>query len=175
MILARESLAKAIDRAVFPGTQGGPLMHVIAAKAICLQEALQPAFADYQRRTVENAKALADGLLRRGMRLVSGGTDNHLLLLDLRGLDITGKELEHRLDSVYITVNKNTVPNDPQKPFVTSGVRIGTPAVTTRGLGTVEMDLIADCIYRTATDYARSADDVRRIVTEMTDRFPVYA
>lgn len=109
------------------------------------------------------------------MRLVSGGTDNHLLLLDLRGLDITGKELEHRLDSVYITVNKNTVPNDPQKPFVTSGVRIGTPAVTTRGLGTVEMDLIADCIYRTATDYARSADDVRRVVTEMTDRFPVYA
>ena len=175
IIMCKEQYAKAIDKAVFPGMQGGPLMHVIAAKAICLQEALQPAFADYQRRTVENAKALADGLLRRGMRLVSGGTDNHLLLLDLRGLDITGKELEHRLDSVYITVNKNTVPNDPQKPFVTSGVRIGTPAVTTRGLGTVEMDLIADCIYRTATDYARSADDVRRIVTEMTDRFPVYA
>ena len=129
LILSREPLAKAIDRAVFPGTQGGPLMHVIAAKAVCFQEALQPSFAEYQRRIVENAKALADGLLRRGMRLVSGGTDNHLMLLDLRGLDITGKELERRLDTVYITVNKNTVPDDPQKPFVTSGVRIGTPAV----------------------------------------------
>ena len=174
MILAKEALGPAINKAVFPGTQGGPLMHVIAAKAICFREALQPAFADYQRRIVENAQALAQGLLRRGMDLVSGGTDNHLLLLDLRRLGLTGKELEKRLDTVYITLNKNTVPNDPQKPFVTSGVRIGTPAVTTRGLGTAEMDVIADCIYRTATDYDNSAEEVRRIVTEMTDRFPIY-
>lgn len=175
MILAKEALGPAINKAVFPGTQGGPLMHVIAAKAICFREALQPAFADYQRRIVENAQALAQGLMRRGMDLVSGGTDNHLLLLDLRRLGLTGKELEKRLDTVYITLNKNTVPNDPQKPFVTSGVRIGTPAVTTRGLGAAEMDAIADCIYRTATDYDNSAEEVRRIVTEMTDRFPIYA
>lgn len=175
MILAREALGPAINKAVFPGTQGGPLMHVIAAKAICFKEALEPAFADYQRRIVENAQALAQGLLQRGMELVSGGTDNHLLLLDLRRLGLTGKELEKRLDTVYITLNKNTVPNDPQRPFVTSGVRIGTPAVTTRGLGPAEMDQIAECICRTATDYENSADEVRRIVTAITDRFPVYA
>lgn len=174
MILAKESFGPALNKAVFPGMQGGPLMHVIAAKAICLLEALQPSFADYQRRVVENAKALADGLMRRGMQLVSNGTDNHLLLADLRSLHLTGKELERRLDTVQITINKNAVPNDPEKPFVTSGARIGTPTVTSRGLGVAEMEQIADCIWRTATDYEASADEVRAIVSEITSRFPVY-
>ena len=174
MILAKESFGPALNKAVFPGMQGGPLMHVIAAKAICLLEALQPSFADYQRRVVENAKALADGLMRRGMQLVSNGTDNHLLLADLRSLHLTGKELERRLDTVQITINKNAVPNDPEKPFVTSGARIGTPTVTSRGLGVAEMEQIADCIWRTATDYEASADEVRAIVSEITGRFPVY-
>ena len=174
MILAKESFGAALNKAVFPGMQGGPLMHVIAAKAICLLEALQPSFADYQRRVVENAKALADGLMRRGMQLVSNGTDNHLLLADLRSLHLTGKELERRLDTVQITINKNAVPNDPEKPFVTSGARIGTPTVTSRGLGVAEMEQIADCIWRTATDYEASADEVRAIVSEITGRFPVY-
>ncbi len=174
MILAKESFGPALNKAVFPGMQGGPLMHVIAAKAICLLEALQPSFADYQRRVVENAKALADGLMRRGMQLVSNGTDNHLLLADLRSLHLTGKELERRLDTVQITINKNAVPNDPEKPFVTSGARIGTPTVTSRGLGVAEMEQIADCIWRTATDYEASTDEVRAIVSEITGRFPVY-
>ena len=174
MILAKESFGPALNKAVFPGMQGGPLMHVIAAKAICLLEALQPSFADYQRRVVENAKALADGLMRRGMHLVSNGTDNHLLLADLRSLHLTGKELERRLDTVQITINKNAVPNDPEKPFVTSGARIGTPTVTSRGLGVAEMEQIADCIWRTATDYEASAEEVRAIVNEITSRFPVY-
>ena len=174
MILAKESFGPALNKAVFPGMQGGPLMHVIAAKAICLLEALQPSFADYQRRVVENAKALADGLMRRGMQLVSTGTDNHLLLADLRSLHLTGKELERRLDTVQITINKNAVPNDPEKPFVTSGARIGTPTVTSRGLGVAEMEQIADCIWRTATDYEASAEEVRAIVNEITSRFPVY-
>ena len=174
MILAKESFGPALNKAVFPGMQGGPLMHVIAAKAICLLEALQPSFADYQRRVVENAKALADGLMRRGMQLVSNGTDNHLLLADLRSLHLTGKELERRLDTVQITINKNAVPNDPEKPFVTSGARIGTPTVTSRGLGVAEMEQIADCIWRTATDYEASAEEVRAIVNEITSRFPVY-
>ena len=174
MILAKESFGPALNKAVVPGMQGGPLMHVIAAKAICLLEALQPSFADYQRRVVENAKALADGLMRRGMQLVSNGTDNHLLLADLRSLHLTGKELERRLDTVQITINKNAVPNDPEKPFVTSGARIGTPTVTSRGLGVAEMEQIADCIWRTATDYEASAEEVRAIVNEITSRFPVY-
>ena len=174
MILAKESFGPALNKAVFPGMQGGPLMHVIAAKAICLLEALQPSFADYQRRVVANAKALADGLMRRGMQLVSNGTDNHLLLADLRSLHLTGKELERRLDTVQITINKNAVPNDPEKPFVTSGARIGTPTVTSRGLGVAEMEQIADCIWRTATDYEASAEEVRAIVNEITSRFPVY-
>ena len=147
-----ETLAKKINSAIFPGTQGGPLMHTIAAKAVCFGEALKPEFKEYQKRIVENAKALADGLLKRGFNLVSGGTDNHLMLVDLRPFNITGKELEHRLDEVYITVNKNAIHNDPEKPFVTSGIRIGTPAVTTRGLGVEEMEKIAEYIYLCATD-----------------------
>ena len=138
-----EELAKKINKAVFPGTQGGPLMHVIAGKAVCFGEAMKPEFKEYGKHIVENAQALAKGLVQRGFNLVSGGTDNHLMLVDLRPFSITGKELEHRLDEVYITVNKNAIPNDPEKPFVTSGIRVGTPAVTTRGLGVAEMDQIA--------------------------------
>jgi len=169
-----EFLAKKINSAIFPGTQGGPLMHVIAAKAVCFGEALTPEFRDYQRRIVENAKALADGLLKRGFNLVSGGTDNHLMLVDLRPFGITGKELEHRLDEVYITVNKNAIHNDPEKPFVTSGIRIGTPAVTTRGLGVEEMDKIAEYIYLCATDFEAQADSIRAGVTEICKKFPLY-
>ena len=141
-----EELAKKINKAVFPGTQGGPLMHVIAGKAVCFGEAMKPEFKEYGKHIVENAQALAKGLVQRGFNLVSGGTDNHLMLVDLRPFSITGKELEHRLDEVYITVNKNAIPNDPEKPFVTSGIRVGTPAVTTRGLGDAEMDQIAECM-----------------------------
>ena len=155
-----ETLAKKINSAIFPGTQGGPLMHTIAAKAVCFGEALKPEFKEYQKRIVENAKALADGLLKRGFNLVSGGTDNHLMLVDLRPFNITGKELEHRLDEVYITVNKNAIHNDPEKPFVTSGIRIGTPAVTTRGLGVEEMEKIAEYIYLCATDFENKADEI---------------
>ena len=142
-----EELAKKINKAVFPGTQGGPLMHVIAGKAVCFGEAMKPEFKEYGKHIVENAQALAKGLVQRGFNLVSGGTDNHLMLVDLRPFSITGKELEHRLDEVYITVNKNAIPNDPEKPFVTSGIRVGTAAVTTRGLGVAEMDQIAECMY----------------------------
>ena len=138
-----EDLAKAINKAIFPGTQGGPLMHIIAGKAVCFGEALKPEFKGYQKRVVENCQAMANGLLSRGIDLVSGGSDNHLMLVDLRSVGITGKELEHRLDEVYITANKNAIPNDPQKPFVTSGVRLGTPAVTTRGLTTDDCDKVA--------------------------------
>ena len=148
-----EEIAKQINKAVFPGTQGGPLMHVIAAKAVCFGEALKPSFRTYAENVVKNAQALAEGLVKRGFNLVSGGTDNHLMLVDLRPFSITGKELEKRLDDVYITVNKNAIPNDPEKPFVTSGIRVGTPAVTSRGLGVAEMDKIADLMYLTATDY----------------------
>ncbi|MFR1476567.1 MAG: serine hydroxymethyltransferase [Hydrogeniiclostridium mannosilyticum] len=146
MILCKEQYAKAIDKAIFPGTQGGPLMHVIAGKAVCLGEALKPEFKDYGRRVVENAKALSEGLLKRGVKLVSGGTDNHLMLVDLGGLELTGKELERRLDAVYITANKNTIPNEQRSPFVTSGLRLGTPAVTTRGLDTGDMDQVANAL-----------------------------
>ncbi len=169
-----EALAKKMNSAIFPGTQGGPLMHVIAAKAVCFGEALKPEFKDYGKRVVENAKALADGLLKRGFNLVSGGTDNHLMLVDLRPFNITGKELEHRLDEVYITVNKNAIHNDPEKPFVTSGIRIGTPAVTTRGLGVEEMEKIAEYIYLAATDFENKADYIREGVTEICAKFPLY-
>jgi len=169
-----EALAKKINSAVFPGTQGGPLMHVIAAKAVCFGEALKPEFKEYQQKIVENAKALADGLLKRGFNLVSGGTDNHLMLVDLRPFNITGKELEHRLDEVYITVNKNAIHKDPEKKFVTSGIRIGTPAVTTRGLGVEEMDKIAEYIYLCATDFENKADEIRAGVTEICNKFPLY-
>ncbi len=169
-----EEIAKQINKAVFPGTQGGPLMHVIAAKAVCFGEALKPSFKEYAANVVKNAQALAEGLVKRGFNLVSGGTDNHLMLVDLRPFSITGKELERRLDDVYITVNKNAIPNDPVKPFVTSGIRVGTPAVTSRGLGVAEMDKIAEFMYLTATDYENSADAVRAGVTEICKEYPLY-
>ena len=169
-----EYLAKKINSAIFPGTQGGPLMHTIAAKAVCFGEALKPEFKDYQKRVVENAKALADGLLKRGFNLVSGGTDNHLMLVDLRPFNITGKELEHRLDEVYITVNKNAIHNDPEKPFVTSGIRIGTPAVTSRGFKEEEMLLIAKWIKLVATDFENSKDKIAEEVMALCEKFPIY-
>ena len=174
MILCREELAKQIDKAVFPGTQGGPLMHIIAAKAVALGEALTDEFKEYQRRIVENAAALAKGLMDRGFNLVSGGTDNHLMLLDLRGMELTGKELEHRLDEVHITVNKNTVPNEPRSPFITSGVRIGTPAVTSRGFGVAEMDKIAGWIYDVVHDFENSKERVTEEVIALCRKFPIY-
>ncbi len=174
LILCRESLAKQIDKAIFPGTQGGPLEHIIAAKAVCLGEAMSASFKAYQHQVVLNARALADGLVRRGFHLVSGGTDNHLMLVDLQNMNVTGKALEKRLDKVYITVNKNAVPNDPQSPFITSGIRIGTPAVTTRGLNCEDMDRIAEFIYLTATDFENSADQVRVGVEELCGKYPLY-
>ena len=169
-----EELAKKINKAVFPGIQGGPLMHVIASKAVCFGEALKPEFKEYGKKVVENAQALAKGLVSRGFNLVSGGTDNHLMLVDLRPFDITGKELEHRLDEVYITVNKNAIPNDPQSPFITSGVRIGTPAVTSRGLGVDDMEKIAEFIFLTAKDFENKADEIRAGVNEICARYPLY-
>ncbi|MDY3861802.1 MAG: serine hydroxymethyltransferase [Ruminococcus sp.] len=174
MILCREEFAKQIDKAIFPGTQGGPLMHTIAAKAVCLGEALKPEFKEYGKNVVANAKALAKGLLDRGNKLVSGGTDNHVMLLDLRDTDVTGKELEARLDDCYITVNKNTIPNEPRSPFVTSGIRIGTPAVTTRGLNTEDMDKIAEFITLVLNDYENSAPKVRAGVEELCAKYPLY-
>jgi glycine hydroxymethyltransferase len=174
MILCKEEFAKAIDKAIFPGTQGGPLEHIIAAKAVCFGEALKPEFASYQRQIVRNAAALAQGLLDHGINLVSGGTDNHMMLLDLRGAGVTGKELERRLDEVYITVNKNAIPNDPKKPFVTSGIRVGTPAVTTRGLREADMTLIARCIVQAATDFEEQADSIRETVNGICARYPLY-
>ncbi|MCD7773388.1 MAG: serine hydroxymethyltransferase [Ruminococcus sp.] len=169
-----DELIKKINKAIFPGTQGGPLEHVIAAKAVCFGEALKPEFKEYQHQVVLNAKALSDALVEKGFRLVSGGTDNHLMLVDLQPFNVTGKELEHRLDEVYITVNKNAIPNDPQKPFVTSGIRIGTPAVTTRGLKEDDMKIIADCIYLTATDFENKADEIRATVTALCEKYPLY-
>lgn len=169
-----EELAKKINKAIFPGTQGGPLMHIIAAKAVCFGEALKPEFKAYAEQVVKNAQALAKGLLDRGFNLVSGGTDNHLMLVDLRPFSITGKELEKKLDEVYITVNKNAIPNDPEKPFVTSGVRIGTPSVTTRGLVEEDMDVIAECIYLTASDFDNKADEIRAKVTAICEKYPLY-
>lgn len=174
LILCNEEYSKQINKAIFPGTQGGPLMHIIAAKAVCFGEALKPEFKTYGKNIVKNAKALANGLVSRGLNLVSGGTDNHVMLLDLRDREITGKELEHRLDEVYITVNKNTVPNEPRSPFVTSGIRIGTPAVTTRGLGVEEMDKIADFISLCVNDFEGNADDIRAGVNEICAKFPLY-
>ena len=174
IIMGKEEFAKKINSAVFPGTQGGPLMHVIAAKAICFKEAMQPDFKDYAHQIVKNARALAAALHEKGFDLVSGGTDNHLMLADLRPLHITGKELQHRLDENHITVNKNAIPNDPEKPFVTSGVRIGTPAVTTRGMKEEDMSIIAQCIYDTAADFEGTQDKVRATVKELVSRYPLY-
>ena len=174
IIMGREEFAKKINSAVFPGTQGGPLMHVIAAKAVCFHEAMQPEFADYAHQIVKNSQALASALLEKGFDLVSGGTDNHLMLADLRPLHITGKELQRRLDENYITVNKNAIPNDPEKPFVTSGVRIGTPAATTRGMKEDDMRVIAQCIYDTAVDFEGTQEKVRAAVGELTSKYPLY-
>ncbi len=174
MILCREEYAKAIDKAVFPGTQGGPLEHVIAAKAVCFGEALDPSFAQYQRAVLDNAKALAAGLAKRGVQLVSGGTDNHLILIDLRGTGVTGKELEHRLDEVCITANKNAVPNDPASPFITSGLRVGTPAVTTRGMREAEMDTIAQCIADCIFDFEGQKQHTAAAAAALSARFPLY-
>ena len=162
------------NKAIFPGIQGGPLMHVIAAKAVCFGEALKPEFKAYGEQIVKNAQALAKGLLDRGFNLVSGGTDNHLMLVDLRPFHITGKEFEKKLDEVYITVNKNAIPNDPEKPFVTSGVRVGTAAVTTRGLVEEDMDVIAECMYLTATDFDNKADEIREKVNAICKKYPLY-
>ncbi len=174
MILCREELAKAIDKAVFPGTQGGPLMHIIAAKAVCFGEALKPEFKAYGEQIVKNAAALADELKKEGFNMVSGGTDNHLILLDLRNFGITGKELEKKLDEVYITVNKNAIPNDPESPFVTSGIRIGTPAVTTRGFKEEDMRVVARMIKLAATDFENSADLIRETITGLCEKYPLY-
>lgn len=175
MIMCKEKYAKAIDKAIFPGTQGGPLMHTIAAKAVCFGEALKPEFKQYQQGVIDNAQALCKGLISRGINIVSGGTDNHLMLVDLRDTGITGKELEHRLDEVYITANKNTVPNDPQSPFVTSGVRLGTPAVTSRGLNTADMDVIAECIALAVSgDFESKKDEIKAKVNEICKKYPLY-
>jgi len=169
-----EELIKKINKAIFPGIQGGPLMHVIAGKAVCFGEALKPEFKAYAQQIVDNAQALAKGLLDRGFDLVSGGTDNHLMLVDLRPVHITGKEMEHRLDEVYITVNKNAIPNDPEKPMVTSGIRVGTPAVTTRGLKTEDMEKIAEYMYLTATQFETKADEIREGVSALCAKYPLY-
>ncbi|MCQ4862854.1 serine hydroxymethyltransferase [Pseudoflavonifractor phocaeensis] len=174
MILCKEELAKKIDSGIFPGSQGGPLEHIIAAKAVALGEAMKPEFKTYQEQILKNAKTLADALLAEGFDLVSGGTDNHMMLVDLRKAGVTGKELEHRLDEVNITVNKNAIPNDPEKPFVTSGVRIGTPAATSRGFVEEDMKVIASCIWRAATDFEGSADAIRAAVAELTGKHPLY-
>ena len=167
-------LIKRINSAIFPGTQGGPLEHVIAAKAVCFGEALKPEFKAYQQRVVTNARVLADALQKQGFDLVGGGTDNHLMLIDLRKTGVTGKELQRRLDEVYITANKNAIPNDPESPFVTSGMRIGTPAVTTRGFGAPEMLRIAEFIWQAATDFDNKANDIRRNVRDICANFPIY-
>ena len=170
-----EEIAKKINKAIFPGIQGGPLLHIIAAKAVCFGEALKPAFVTYQKQIVANAKTLAEQFLSEGFELVSGGTDNHLMLLDLRPFGITGRELEVRLDEVHITVNKNAIPNDPEKPTVTSGIRVGTPAVTSRGMKEAEMKKIGHLIALTAADFEKNADAVREEVADLCRRFPLYA
>ena len=174
LILAKEEYAKKLNSAVFPGTQGGPLEHVIAAKAICLKEAMQPEFKTYAHNVVRNAKVMASALLEEGFDLVTGGTENHLMLADLRPMNITGKELQERCDANHITLNKNAIPGDPQKPSVTSGVRIGTAAVTTRGLGEAEMKKIAHCVALTAKDFEGTADEVKATVAEICEQFPLY-
>lgn len=175
MILCKEEYAKQIDKAMFPGTQGGPLMHVIAGKAVCLGEALQPEFQAYAKQVVDNAQALAQGLLKRGVKLVSGGTDNHLMLVDLSDSELTGKELERRLDEVYITANKNTIPGERRSPFTTSGLRLGTPAVTTRGMKEREMDEIAACIAQAMEDpFEEQIDALRQRVEAICAEYPLY-
>ena len=174
MILCREEFAKAVDKSVFPGNQGGPLMHIIAAKAVCFGEALKPGFADYQRRIVENSKAFAASLLAEGFDLVTGGTDNHLCLLDLRSFGITGKEFESRLDAIHITANKNAIPNDPQSPFITSGLRVGTPAVTTRGFTPEDMALVARLMRLTAEAPEENDAFCREKVAELCRKHPLY-
>lgn len=174
MILCKEEYAKAIDKAIFPGTQGGPLMHVIAGKAVCLGEALKPEFKEYGKKIIENAQALAKGLLSRNVKLVSGGTDNHLMLVDLTGLELTGKELEARLDSIRITANKNTVPGEQRSPFKTSGLRLGTPAVTTRGMQPEDMDIIAACIADTIHDFEGTKDASLAKVEALCKKYPLY-
>lgn len=174
MILCREELAKQIDKGVFPGTQGGPLMHIIAAKAVCFGEALKPEFKEYQTQIIKNAKVLAETLVAEGFDLVSGGTDNHLMLVDLRNFNITGKELEKKLDEVHITLNKNAIPNDPQSPFITSGVRIGTPAATTRGMKEDDMRIIGHLIKLAASDFDAQADYIRAEVAKLCEKYPLY-
>ncbi len=174
LILCKEEYAKAIDKALFPGTQGGPLMHTIAAKAVCFGEALKPEFKAYGEQIVKNCKALADGLVKRGHTLISGGTDNHVMLMDLRNEGVTGKELEAKLDECYITLNKNTIPQEPLSPFVTSGVRIGTAAATTRGFDEADMDVIAECISLVIKDFDNNAEKVREMVTELCAKHPLY-
>ncbi len=174
LILCKESLAKAIDKAVFPGTQGGPLMHIIAAKAVALGEALTDEFKEYQIQVAKNAKLLSEELVKAGFKIVSGGTDNHLMLIDLRPFGLTGKEFERRLDEVNITVNKNAIPNDPESPFVTSGIRVGTPAVTSRGFKEEEMIKIADWMKKIAEDFEGNRDAVKKEVEELTKKFPIY-
>lgn len=176
MILANQAAADKFNfnKAIFPGTQGGPLEHVIAAKAVCFGEALKPEFKEYQHQVRKNAAALAEALTAQGFKLVSGGTDNHLMLVDLTGLDVSGKELQNRCDEVYITLNKNAVPNDPRSPFVTSGVRIGTPAITSRGLKEEDMPKIAECIWLAAMDFENKADYIRAEVTKLCEKYPIY-
>lgn len=176
LILANQAAADKFNfnKAVFPGIQGGPLEHVIAAKAVCFGEALKPEFVEYQKQVAKNANALAKAMIAQGFKIVSGGTDNHLMLLDLTGLDVTGKELQRRCDEVYTTLNKNTIPNDPQSPFVTSGVRIGTPAITSRGLKEEDMPKIAELVWLAATDFEAKADYIREEVTKLCDKYPIY-
>jgi len=174
LILAKEEFAKKLNSGVFPGTQGGPLEHIIAAKAVCLKEAMAPAFKTYAKNIVDNAQSMAKALLEEGFDLVTGGTDNHLMLADLRPMNITGMELQHRCDENHITLNKNAIPGDPQKPSVTSGVRIGTAAVTTRGLGVEEMKQIAHCIALTARDFEGTQAQVKETVAEICKKFPMY-
>lgn len=176
MILANKEAAEKFNfnKAIFPGTQGGPLEHVIAAKAVAFGEALKPEFKAYQEQVVKNSKALAKALEKQGFKLLTGGTDNHLMLLDLTNLDVSGKELQKRCDEVYITLNKNTIPNDPRSPFVTSGVRIGTPAVTSRGMKEEDMEKIAELIWLTATDFDNKADEIRAEVEKLCGKYPIY-
>lgn len=176
MILANKEAAEKFNfnKAIFPGTQGGPLEHVIAAKAVCFGEALKPEFKEYQTQVKKNAAALADALIKQGFKLLTGGTDNHLMLVDLRGMEVSGKELQNRCDEVYLTLNKNTVPNDPRSPFVTSGVRIGTPAITSRGLKEDDMPKIAELVWLAATEFEDKADYIRSEVTKLCEKYPIY-
>ena len=174
VILCKEELAKKIDKAIFPGSQGGPLMHIITAKAVAFGEALKPEFKTYQEQILKNAQVLAKSLMDSGFDLVSGGTDNHLMLVDLRKANITGKEMEKRLDQVNITVNKNTIPDDPQSPFVTSGIRVGVPAATSRGLREDDMKLIGQLMWKTATEFETAQDEIIAGVKSITDKYPMY-